>query len=130
MNYQAKSHCCFGLRLFDRDKYLARPCREFIRVIQYFGGTFVDFSSTRSLSIDSFEDASIQAPNFITLDGDSLIMGDDDGGQFPFRMKLAKHAKYDFSRLVVQIACRFVCQHQFRLSYQGPGNRHSLLLPS
>jgi hypothetical protein len=73
------------------------------------------------------ENASIQLPNLIALDGDTFIMGHNDRSQVPFPVQFPEDLKYLFAGAMVQIAGRFIRQQQFRQPYQCPGNGNPLL---
>ena len=78
---------------------------------------------SRNPAIDHFDDS-------IAAAGKPGVVGNDQERGTALLLNAAHQVEDRVGRLCIQIAGRFVSQHERRLHHQCPGNRHPLLLPA
>ena len=62
--------------------------------------------------------------------GHVFVVGNHDDGSPVPSVQLQKNFHDFVSHGAVEVTCWFICQYDFRLSYNGPGNGYPLLLPT
>ena len=85
-------------------------------------------SSSEKLRLRRDDRAVLHGDDAVGLSGEFIVVRDDHKRGASRAIQLAHEGKERVARMAVEVACRFIGQHQIRLLHQGPRHGDPLLL--